>query len=64
VVACCTFRSLRPLAETAWVDSRYAILHHMTMVLGQPNKYYLKQTHGIETFEAHFNEPQFLQLLG
>jgi len=51
------------VAETARVASRFAIFHRTPVVLGQPNKYYRKQAYGVETFEIHFNETQFLQLL-
>lgn len=51
------------IAETARVASRFAIFHRTPVVLGQPNKYYRKLAYGVETFEVHFNEPQFQQLL-
>jgi hypothetical protein len=31
--------------------------------VGQPEKRFRKLAYGVETFEIHFNEPQFLALL-
>jgi ubiquinone/menaquinone biosynthesis C-methylase UbiE len=49
--------------ETARVARQYAIFHRTPVVLGQSNQYYRKFAYGVETFEIHFNEPDFLALL-
>jgi SAM-dependent methyltransferase len=52
------------VAETARVARRYVIFHRTPVVWGQPEQWYRKQAYGVETVEIHFNEPDFLALLG
>lgn len=53
----------RAIAETARVARRYAVFHRTPVVVGQPEKRFRKLAYGVETFEIHFKEPQFLALL-
>lgn len=52
------------IEETARVARRYAIFHRTPVVLGQPERWYRKHAYGVETVEIHFNEAEFLILLG
>jgi SAM-dependent methyltransferase len=52
------------VAETARVARLYAIFHRTPVVWGQPEQWYRKQAYGVETVEIHFNESEFLALLG
>lgn len=51
------------IEETARVARKYAIFHRTPVVWGQPEQRYRKQAYGVETFEIHFNESDFIALL-
>jgi SAM-dependent methyltransferase len=52
------------IEETARVARCYAIFHRTPVVWGQPEQWYRKNAYGVETVEIHFNESEFLDLLG
>ncbi len=50
--------------ETARIARKYVIFHRTPVVWGQPDQWYRKQAYGIDTVEIHFNEQDFISLLG
>ena len=67
VSGCCLLHIpeyVKGVEEAARVARRYAVFHRTPVVWGQPEQWYRKQAYGIETVEIHFNEPEFLGLLG
>lgn len=52
------------IAETARVSSQFVIFHRTPVVIGQPEKIYRKTAYGVETLEIHFDEAEFVKLLG
>ena len=52
------------IKETARVARHYAIFHRTPVLIGKPTSSYTKQAYGVEFVEIHFNETEFLALLG
>jgi len=67
VSGCCLLHIpeyVKAVEETARVARDYVIFHRTPVVWGQPEQWYRKQAYGVETVEIHFNELEFLALLG
>lgn len=54
----------KAVEETARVARQYTIFHRTPVVWGKPEQWYRKKAYGVETVEIHFNEPNFLKMLG
>jgi len=52
------------IRETARVAGQFVVFHRTPVVFGQPTRYFRKLAYGVPTVEIHFNEPEFLALLG
>lgn len=52
------------IKETARVAKQFVVFHRTPVVFGQPTRYFRKLAYGVPTVEIHFNEPEFLALLG
>jgi SAM-dependent methyltransferase len=66
VSGCCLLHIMdyeKAIKETARVTNKYAIFHRTPIIHTQATSYYLKTAYGVEMFEIHFNEREFLSHL-
>ena len=66
ISGCCLLHIMdyeKAIAETARVAKKYVIFHRTPVLHIQDTSFYLKNAYGVDMFEIHFNEREFLRLI-